>query len=89
MSTLWVEAPAGDRWALPVGFIGHADTVAVAKSHFADVVLAVMVSGQSRRAILLIDLDDFGVPGLQVCDSLRQSNDGLAQVIANAIGCPS
>ena len=87
--TLWMEAPGGDRWSLPIGFIGHADTVAVAKSNFADVMLAMLAYGGSYRTILLLDPTGFGISSMaQICASLRQSNDALAQTVANWLGCP-
>ena len=87
--TLWMEAPGGDRWALPIGFIGHADTVAVVKASFTDVVLAVLAYRSSYRTILLLDPTGFGIPSkAQICASLRQSNDALAQMLANLLGCP-
>ncbi len=88
--TLWVEAPGGDRWRMPIEFIGHVDTVAKAKSHFADVVLAVLAYGQSYRALLYVPPDGYPIPTMEdICRALRQCGDAKAQVVANALGCPS
>ncbi len=90
--TMWLEAPAGDRYPLPIGFIGHVDTAGDAKMIFADVALAVLSIGSGgHRAIWLVDLRTPGPPGADlddICQSLRADNSQLAQTAANWLGCP-
>jgi len=63
---IWLEAPSGERYPLPVAALGHAETPADAKADYRDVYLALMRQGTDnyRAALVLGGEEVYGPQGL-------------------------
>jgi len=91
--TIWLVAPSGGRYPLPVAFLGHADTPADAEADFPDVTLALMRhGGDNYRAVMAVgSVEVLGPPHYtddQRCLFWSGRSHWLYGWLSSWFGCP-
>ncbi len=89
--TVWLEAPAGDRVPLPVGFVGHADTLAEARQAFPEPVLLLRKTKEDEYQVLFAPRVPDSQPAPTppaICAAMRDAG-GIWSKAADFANCPA